>query len=158
VGQILALIRQGTAHAILLESLQAARIRHPQDPYFAYLLATLLAASPEQGIRDGARALDLAKALYEREPTPGHTELLAMAYAETGDYERAVTIQQQAVATALAFHRLDLLPRLSEHLTLFQERQPSRTPWPERALAPSPPPRPGTSTGVFRGYPAEAAY
>ena len=86
------------------------------------------------------------------------TTLVMLITAGFTGFYALISLRNPVQAMETATHRLDLLPRLTEHLTLFQKGQPSRTPWPQSALAPAPPARPGASTGVFRGYPAEAAY
>jgi hypothetical protein len=40
---------------------------HPEQPVFAHALARLLAAAPDDRVRDGRRALELAEELLWRE-------------------------------------------------------------------------------------------
>jgi tetratricopeptide (TPR) repeat protein len=97
---------------------------------FALALVRLLAAAPVEGVRDGARALALANELVAGAQTLDVGEALAMALAETGDYQKAASIQRELIAAARAQGgRLDLLERLARNLTLYEHGRPSRQPW-----------------------------
>jgi tetratricopeptide (TPR) repeat protein len=80
--------------------------------------AWALATSPDDALRDGAKALELAQraiANTDGEPTPNFLDTLAAAYAEAGDFEAAAREMQRAVETlessgarrsaVFAFHR-----------------------------------------------------
>lgn len=58
-------------------------------------LAWLLSTCPDDALRDGARALALIEPLIDSSPQMGDT--LAAAYAEAGDYPRAVQLQKRAI-------------------------------------------------------------
>ena len=65
---------------------------YPNRPAFAHGLVRLHAAAPDARIRDGNRALALARDLVAREqPNADLAEAMAMAMAETGQFEEAVT-------------------------------------------------------------------
>ena len=92
------------------------------------LLARLLAASPDPGIRNGAEALAIAQRLMGARPTPEHAETLAMALAEVGDFERAANLQQQVLdvveqggASPTAGQR--------QRLRAYKNGEPVREPW-----------------------------
>ncbi len=62
-------------------------------------LAWILATSPDDAQRDGARAAALATALDEEHPDdPVLMDTLAAALAELGDFEAAVATQERAIA------------------------------------------------------------
>src|SRR5205814_2913752 len=67
---------------------------------FAIALARLLAASPDDRVRDGQRALAMANRLLEQQKSTNVGEALAMALAELGDYVNAVGIQRGIIAAA----------------------------------------------------------
>lgn len=79
------------------EVLLAAVAAFPDDERLADLLARHLAAAPDPSIRDGRRALELAERAMARAQTPERAETLAMALAETGQFEAAASLQQQLV-------------------------------------------------------------
>jgi tetratricopeptide (TPR) repeat protein len=66
-------------------------------------LAWFLATGPETNLRDGKRAIELAARACEislrqtGDLDPACLDTLAAAYAETGDYEAAVTLQRDAI-------------------------------------------------------------
>jgi tetratricopeptide (TPR) repeat protein len=69
--------------------LEAGLRRLPTHLVLEHSLARLLAAAPDASVRDGQRALQLAEQAYRTEATVPHAETVAMAMAETGDFERA---------------------------------------------------------------------
>lgn len=79
------------------EVLLAAVASFPDDERLADLLARHLAAAPDPSIRDGRRALELAERAMARAQTPERAETLAMALAETGQFEAAASLQQRLV-------------------------------------------------------------
>ncbi len=62
-------------------------------------VAYLLATSPDDAVRDGARALRMAQELAEgpRGQSPDFRDTLAAAYAETGDFAAAVREQERVL-------------------------------------------------------------
>jgi len=62
------------------------------------LLARILATSTEASLRNGPRALILSQTLFQKAPSPNVGQTLAMALAETGDFEAAKTLQSQTIA------------------------------------------------------------
>jgi tetratricopeptide (TPR) repeat protein len=98
--------------------------RLPRSHALANLLARLLAASPEASLRDGERAVALARRAFELEATPVHAETLAMALAERGEFAEAAAWQQRALDNlpAGAPGRDDAFARL----TLYRGGRPYR--------------------------------
>ena len=154
--EVLALAGAGAPHARVKGRLETAVARYPEDTAFAYFLALLLATSPDDSVRDGARALSIATRLYETSPIPEHAELLAMAYAELARFGQAAAAQEQAVAVAMSYERLDLLDRLQHGLAAYQAGRPSRIPWRgDRSLSRVPP---NDTLAAFRDYPTGSPY
>ncbi len=74
--------------------------RFPERTATATTLARLLASSPDRSVRDGRRALELANAVHNTEPTPVHGETIALALAELGRCEDALSQMTRAIAEA----------------------------------------------------------
>jgi tetratricopeptide (TPR) repeat protein len=151
----LALIGARASDREVVEVLEAVG-DDPDLPEITYLLASLLAASPDESVRDGERAVALAERLIARSAAAEHAEVLAMAHAERGDFDRAVETATAAIGPALALGRSDLLARLAERSERFRAREPSRAPWPVEDLPLAIPP--ASAATVFRAYPADAPY
>jgi tetratricopeptide (TPR) repeat protein len=130
--------RFGYAMALVrLRRYQEARDRltdavktYPDQPGFAHAVARLLAAAPDDRVRDGRTALALLEPLIKQQKTIGLAETMAMALAEVGQFEDAVVWQREAM-TAAGQTPPDTLARLSENLRLYESRKPCRIPWRE---------------------------
>jgi tetratricopeptide (TPR) repeat protein len=90
--------RQRFREAISL--LNEAHQRVPDRTATATTLARLLAAAPDVSLRDGRRALEIATAVNDADPSPAHAETIALALAELGRCEEALTWMRRAVAEA----------------------------------------------------------
>lgn len=87
------LARYGEARARLEDGLA----KLPRSGLLAHGLARLLAACPDLAVRDGARAVELAFAVWQAQPAPAHAETVALAKAERGDCAEAARWQQIAL-------------------------------------------------------------
>jgi tetratricopeptide (TPR) repeat protein len=127
-GYAMGLVRLGRyqeARARLESAIQS----FPDQPGFPHALARLLAAAPDDRVRDGARATSIMSELMKSQQTTAMAETMAMALAETGRFDEAVRWQQEAITSARAGKREDLVRTLSTNLRLYENRQPCRTPW-----------------------------
>ncbi len=88
-------------------------------------LAWLLATSPDVGLRDGSRALMLARELISRQENPGNLDTFAAALAETGDFEGAVKIENRALEM-LGNSQPDLRAEIESRQELFSRHLPFR--------------------------------
>jgi tetratricopeptide (TPR) repeat protein len=112
------------------DDLDLAMSVFPDRDGFSHAAARLLAAAPDDQVRDGRRALAIVKALVgARETSIPLAETMAMALAEVGQYGEAVRWQQDAIDTATKTGFTYLLPRLIGNLRLYEHGQPCRTPW-----------------------------
>jgi tetratricopeptide (TPR) repeat protein len=91
--------------------------------------AWLLATSPEAAIRNGPKALALARQLDRLSGgnNPAILDTLAAACAETGQFPEAVDAAQQALALALSQNNTALANTLRQHIKLFQSGSPLRS-------------------------------
>ncbi|MCP4201421.1 MAG: tetratricopeptide repeat protein [bacterium] len=113
VGEATALILGGRL-AMARDRLEAGLVDLPDNLDLKDILARHLAASPDPAVRDGERALELALELYEQVPTPQSIETLAMAHAEAGAFDQAVTWQKRLIDGAdeeVSLAQLDLWRR-----------------------------------------------
>jgi tetratricopeptide (TPR) repeat protein len=101
-------------------------------------LAWVRAAGPD-GMRDGTEAVDLATRACELTgwKNPRFLDTLAAAYAEAGDFEKAVEYQKKAAALAVGDKELEA--DLRSRIALYERKQPFRDPTlAPRAVAPPP--------------------
>ncbi|MBW2400231.1 MAG: sulfatase-like hydrolase/transferase [Deltaproteobacteria bacterium] len=94
---------------------------------YAWALATL----PRDDLRDGAKAVAVARAALEAEGTRDVSTLdtLAAALAETGDFEQAARVQTEILEELKAAHAPEaVIAPFTEHLTAYQAGRPIRDP------------------------------
>jgi tetratricopeptide (TPR) repeat protein len=113
------------------DALNRAAATFRDQPGFAHALARVLAAAPDDRVRDGQRALTIVEALLEHQRTLELMQTMAMALAEVGRFDDAVRWQQEAMTAAAQSNRRDLSARLAENLSRYERRLPCRVPWPE---------------------------
>ena len=143
-GEAMALVRL-EHYAEARDRLNVAMRIHPAQPEFPHALARLLAAAPDDQVRDGAKAWDLVKSLAAKQQNTAVAETMAMTLAELGLFVQAVEWQRVAMSIATGAERPDIAQRMAANLTLYLRRQPCRTPWrsDDPDLRPGPPVDPG---------------
>ncbi len=138
-GEITALLfsgRYADARVKLEEGLTAL----PRDGQLAHTLARLCATAPPDKVRHGGLALQLALKVYEIKKTFETSETLAMAYAESGDFEQAITIQRGLILRAEREGDEARLEQLRKRLLSYQRGEAWRAEAPgEIAMATEPP-------------------
>jgi tetratricopeptide (TPR) repeat protein len=122
-----AYLTQGKAHEAVL-TLELAIARRPDDTTVLKRAAWVMATSSNAAARNGTRALELAERAVARTERrdPLALDTLAAAYAETGQFDRAIAAVRQSI---------DLMPpsesglgaMLRGHLGLFEVRRPVRS-------------------------------
>ncbi len=92
-------------------------------------LAWVLATSPDESTRDGAKAVQLAEDVARRAGHPNAIVLrtLAAAYAETGRFTDAIDVAQQAVEIAKATGNEALATDLERNIAAYRLDQPIRS-------------------------------
>ncbi len=119
--------------------LEATRLQ-PDDPQLRHALARLLAAAPDDQVRDGARALSMAQDLSASDNTTELGETLAMAYAEVGTFAQAAAIQRSVLDAASKAGLATQVRRMTANLRLYERGQACRTPWQQNDVVFSPGP------------------
>ena len=100
----------------------------PADVRLLTAAAWLLATCPDEGLRSGTKALDLAR---EANRLSGGSDVrsldaLAAAYAENGGYGDAVETIQKAIGLATSAAQSELLEDLRRRLELYRDGRPYR--------------------------------
>jgi len=100
----------------------------PEMTIALYNLSWLLATDPDQGIRDGPRALELARELYDltRSGEALALDALAAAYAETGRFDEAIETIGEGIRLATKSGPPELLGGMHERMGLYLEGKPYR--------------------------------
>jgi tetratricopeptide (TPR) repeat protein len=93
-------------------------------------LAWVFATSPDDPLRDGKRAVQLAEDAMRisgrRIPIIFRT--LAAAYAESGEFSKAIQVAQQGIELANSQGNSGLATELQGNIALYQEQRPLRDP------------------------------
>jgi tetratricopeptide (TPR) repeat protein len=91
-------------------------------------LAWTLATAPDSAVRNGAEALTISQHLSQSTNAlnPMLFRVLGAAYAETGQFPKAIETARRAIDLATAQNRTELAASLQGDLKLFQSRQPLR--------------------------------
>ena len=92
-----ALDRQG-AHAEARRAFERAHELAPDSLNYRNSLAWLLATSRTESVRDGARAVELASPLLERDDlSASYVDTIAATFAEAGRFREAADTQRRAL-------------------------------------------------------------
>ena len=98
------------------------------SPAVANNLAWLLATASDDGVRDGAEAVRLARDASEVTSRKVAKILgtLAAAYAEQGDFDAAVRVAREALERAQEADEAKVIPELQQRLAQYENKQPTR--------------------------------
>ena len=109
------------AVAVYEQSANAA----PDNSFFSFHLAWLLATVPDKKVRDGDKALQISQSLAvkSRRQEARVLDLLAAAYAETGDFPEAAMTVKEAIGLAKTDQKL--IDTLKRRLKNYE----AKTPW-----------------------------
>ena len=100
----------------------------PTNLPIAQVMVRVLAASPDGNVRNGKRAVEMARELVATRRGPVTLETLAMALAETGRFEEAESSQREAMAFAESAGLAGFLERLRMNLERYRNGEPCRDP------------------------------
>jgi Flp pilus assembly protein TadD len=125
INLAIALQQNGRVDEAIPQYQQALQLK-PADPATENYLAWVLATAPEASLRNGAKALELARQANSltggENPVVLHT--LAAACAEAGRFSEAVETAQHALRLAQAQTNTALAGALQEELKLYQAGSP----------------------------------
>jgi tetratricopeptide (TPR) repeat protein len=101
--------------------LDDAHQRFPERTATATTLARLLSSSPDLSLRNGQRALELASAVYDADPSPAHAETVALALAELQRCSEALAWMKRALASAQGAKNAAEQTRLAGEIGRYQQ-------------------------------------
>jgi len=127
-GYGMALVRLGRYRESRDWFAEATRL-HPDRPEFPHALARLLAAAPDDQVRDGQRAQALVQELLKISKTTVLGETVAMALAEVGQFDEAVAVQRGVIDAARRAGLEREVRHMTANLQRYERRQPCRVPW-----------------------------
>jgi tetratricopeptide (TPR) repeat protein len=133
-----ALLEKGQMHEAIA-CFQKALELEPNNPNNHILLAWLLATCPDDSIRNGPKAIELAQQAGRLAggENPVILRTLAAAYAENGQFPEAVASAQRALQLATAQNNIPVVNALEEQLRFYQAGSPFRDTHLTKAPAPS---------------------
>jgi tetratricopeptide (TPR) repeat protein len=108
--------------------------RFADQPLFKLALARVLAAAPDDQIRDGRRAMAIVDELMKGPQSLELAETAAMGLAEIGQFKQAVQTQQDVLAAARATNLESVVRRVTENLRRYERREPCRRPFTDEEL------------------------
>ncbi len=108
------------------DGLDQATLIHAGHPGLTDLLVRILAAAPDEGVRDGIRALALMQERFKGPVSLEMYETMAMALAEVGRYDEAANWQRQAMSAAEQNDRADVARVMANALALYEQGRPVR--------------------------------
>jgi tetratricopeptide (TPR) repeat protein len=111
-----------------LDDLEKGHSQYPQKGQTAVMLAYLLAASPRYDLRDGARALRLARLVYAASGSLEHGVVVGLALSELARCNEAAEWQRKLIAEAEQQHKDDLIAKLKVDLQRYEKAQSCRPP------------------------------
>jgi tetratricopeptide (TPR) repeat protein len=123
------LIQQGRVREALDQWQEALAIQ-PENGNAASNLAWVFATCPEDSIRDGTRAVELAEKAFRISggKIPMIYRVLAAAYAESGRFADAVETAQRGADLASAQGNPALAAELESNIALYRSGRPQRDP------------------------------
>lgn len=125
LGEAETLVRLGR-YAEARKHLEADLRALPGSGLLSHALARLLAASPDLSVRDGARAVELALAVWQARPLAAYAETVALAYAESGRCADAADWQRKAIEAAKQEGQEARIGDLARALSVYERGAPCR--------------------------------
>jgi tetratricopeptide (TPR) repeat protein len=108
----------------------------PESGLLSHALARLLAACPDPSVRDGARSLELALAVWNARPIAAYAETVALALAQLDRCSEAAEWQRKAIEAARQQGVEGRIADLSRSLSVYEAGAPCRPPAASASVAP----------------------
>ena len=108
--------------------------RFPDQPLFKLALARVLAAAPDDRVRDGRRAMTIVDEMMKGPQSIELAETAAMGLAEIGRFDQAIEAQRSVLEAARSANLEPVVRRATENLRKYERREPSRRPFAEDEL------------------------
>lgn len=111
-----------------IEILQKALATCDHDPHVLNDLAWRLATSKQSQLRDGSKAVELARkaSVIAEDDNPIFLDTLSAAYAEIGDFDKAIDTAQRAQQMASEHGISNVDAETTAHIELYRKEQPVR--------------------------------
>ncbi len=112
-----------------VELLREGMLLQPRGGRTALALAWILATSPDDSVRNGAAAVQLAQrwlTMPGQQRDGRRLDILACAYAEAGRFDDAVMTAERAIVMARQANKPALVEAMSARLELFKQGKPYR--------------------------------
>jgi hypothetical protein len=129
-GTLIRLRRYAEARDRLREGMNA----HRDQLFFAHALSRVLAAAPDEAVRDPSQAQTIVDGLVKQHQTIEVGETAAMILADRQQFQQAAALQRQLIATASQANQPELARQLAANLQRYEQGQPCRTPFREDEL------------------------
>jgi tetratricopeptide (TPR) repeat protein len=126
--QLADLMARGGRYKQSIELLSGAHEKFPEKLRAMHSLARLLAACPDPGLRDGARALQMAMKAYNTKGVVAHGETVALALLQLGRCEEAAQWQNRLVTAATRAKDSELAAQLKQQLNRYESGAPCAFP------------------------------
>ena len=117
-------------HAEARDHIERALTTFPDDRDIRHTAARFLVTCPDEKQRDATRGLSLSQQLFTAAESAIRGETLALALAENGRFDEAVTRQRWAVTTCGDQAGPHIRDRLEQELKQLEAKQPCRERWP----------------------------
>jgi len=127
---LIRLHRYAEARDRLREAMQA----HAEQPFFAHALSRLLAAAPDDTVRDPGQAQAIVDRLVKEHQTIEIGETQAMILAERRQFPQAAALQRQLIGASDQANQPQLSHALTANLHQYEQGQPCRVPFREDEL------------------------
>jgi tetratricopeptide (TPR) repeat protein len=128
-----AFLRKGFLHEAIANYGKALALA-PDDPHSRINIAWVLATAPDASIRDGRKAVEFAEKAVELSSIedPKFLRALAAAYAEAGQFPKAIEVTQRAIVVATRQTNPEIAHILQSDIALYRIGLPLRQTLPSR--------------------------